>query len=251
MPTKPTRYPNQVWRPALLLAVLLGSIALPLHAASTPVDEGQTGAWYMLFWRAPFEAREDGSQFGLQGDIQYRNWDQIGDLEQLLLRGGLTWSPKKSPLLLTLGYAHITSGEFGTSESKRYESRIYQELLWPHRLFDRLHVSHRFRTEQRWVEGQDLRTRFRYALFANIPLNKADLGPGVVYIATYNELFVNGEEGIGRGRTVDHYDRNRLYGGLGYQFRNGARAQLGFMRQSGDTVQKNQMQFSLHHTFGG
>ncbi len=50
----------------------------------------KTGAWYMYFFNAPFE----GSQWGLQGDVQYRNWDLGGDLEQLLIRGGLTWRPK-------------------------------------------------------------------------------------------------------------------------------------------------------------
>ena len=51
--------------------------------------------------------------WGFQGDIQYRNWDLFGDLEQLLLRGGLTYQPKNASIKFTLGYGNITSGAFG------------------------------------------------------------------------------------------------------------------------------------------
>ena len=44
------------------------------------------GAWYMYF----FNTTINESLWGIQGDIQFRNWDMGGDLEQLLLRGGLT-----------------------------------------------------------------------------------------------------------------------------------------------------------------
>lgn len=33
-------------------------------------------------------------------------------------------------------------------------------------------LTHRFRYEQRFVENQDFRTRYRYNLFINVPLNK-------------------------------------------------------------------------------
>jgi len=66
----------------------------------------------MYFWNTRFE----DSNFGLQGDVQHRNWDLGGDLEQLLIRGGATYSPDQSNLLYTLGYASITSGQFGRAE---------------------------------------------------------------------------------------------------------------------------------------
>ena len=61
----------------------------------------------MLFWSKSF----DNSRLGLQGDIQYRQWDVGSDLEQLLLRGGLTYRPESAAnILFTGGYANITSG---------------------------------------------------------------------------------------------------------------------------------------------
>ena len=70
---------------ALMLAMV--TLAKPPVAAAQ-VDEDQLGAWYMYFWGTRF----NDSQWGLQGDVQYRNWDLGGDLEQLLIRGGLPYT---------------------------------------------------------------------------------------------------------------------------------------------------------------
>lgn len=220
-------------------------ISLITFNSSAQVDEDQTGAWYMYFWNTTFKE----SKFGLQGDIQYRNWDLIGDLEQLLLRGGLTYVPENTNVKFTLGYAHITTGDFGDSNESFAESRIYQEALLPQQVGSRFYLTHRFRYEQRWVEEQDLRTRFRYNLFLNVPLNQPNLNKNAIYLALYNELFINGERGIGNGRSVQLFDRNRFYSALGYSLQDNLRLQLGYMEQTTDTWSKGQLQLSLHHTF--
>lgn len=198
----------------------------------------------MYFWDTDFSE----SKFGLQGDVQYRNWDVLGDLEQLLLRAGVTYSPN-SNLKLTLGYANITSGVFGDSNETSSESRIYQEALLPHKISSRIYLKHRFRYEQRWVEDQDFRTRYRYNLFLNIPLNQPDLNKNAVYLAFYNEIFINGQKDIGNGRSVDIFDRNRLYAALGYALKDNLKLQVGFMEQSSGNLSKGQLQLSLHHSF--
>ncbi len=208
------------------------------------VDNSQTGAWYMYFWNTQLE----NSKWGFQGDIQYRNWNLMGDLEQLLLRGGVTYSPNDN-LKFTLGYANITTGEFGDGSETVSESRIYQEALLPHKISNRFYLTHRFRYEQRWVQDQDFRTRYRYNLFLNIPLNQPNLNKNAVYIALYNELFINGQRQIGNGRTVELFDRNRFYSALGYVLKDNLKLQAGYMEQSNDSYSKGQLQQSLHHTF--
>lgn len=207
------------------------------------VAEDDLGAWYMYF----FTAEPEKGKWGIQGDIQYRNWDLVGDLEQLLLRGGVSYRPDNYNTKLTLGYAHITSGAFGESDETSAESRIYQEATLPAHIGGRLFLTHRFRFEQRFVVDQDFRTRFRYALFITIPLNEKVLLPGTLYLAVYDEVFLNGQREIGNGNTVDVFDRNRLYLGLGYQLSSKLKTQLGFMRQSTENWSKNQLQLSLHH----
>lgn len=226
------------------------SLSLLLFAsitASSPllgqVKADQLGAWYMYFWNTQLKE----SQIGFQGDIQYRNWDMIGDLEQLLLRGGVTYQPAHKQAKFTLGYGHITTGEFGSGKNTSQESRIYQEALVPQKVGKWAYLTHRFRYEQRFVEGQDFRTRYRYNLFLNIPLNQSELSQGAVYLALYNELFINGQREIGPNRTVEIFDRNRLYGALGYYWAKNMRVQAGYMRQTTDAVSKGQVQLSLHH----
>jgi len=209
------------------------------------VEEADLGAWYMYFFSENF----GDSQFGIQGDYQFRYWNAGSDLEQILLRTGFTYVPKNTNLKFTLGYGNITSGVPGESTNKSSESRIYQELLMPTKVGKRFYFMHRFRYEQRWVENQDFRTRYRYNLFLNVPLNNEKLGKNTVYLALYNELFVNGQRGIGEGRNVQLFDRNRTYLGLGYGLFEKVRVQLGWMRQTTDNWAKNQAQISVHQSF--
>lgn len=224
----------------LMMLVLLTGLF-----SGAQVDQSKTGAWYMYFFNSQF----GNSQFGIQGDLQFRIWNTLGDLEQLLIRTGLTYSPKEVEILFTLGVAHITTGTFGDSNLTSNEIRIYQEALIPQKLGSRVYLNHRFRYEQRFVENQDFRTRYRYNLFMNIPLNKKELSKNAIYTAFYNELFINGETDIGNGNEVELFDRNRTYLGLGYVLKPGQRIQLGWMNQKTAAWGKGQLQLSFHHNF--
>jgi len=230
-------------RARTLLAVL--QLLLFSSFASAQVDEDETGAWYMYMWNTSLE----NSNFGFQGDIQHRNWDLGGDLEQLLIRGGMTWSPENSAITYTLGLAHITSGAYGRDDSKSREKRLYQEALIPQRLGEKGFLTHRLRLEQRDVDGQDFRNRFRYFVALNYPLNQDTLSEGAVYLSFYNELFVNLERDIGDNRSVDYFDRNRTYLALGYSLTDRVRIQFGYMHQETDNLGKGQLQFNLFHRF--
>jgi hypothetical protein len=223
--------------------ILIFLLSSPIALAQ--IDEGDTGVWYMYF----FNTKLEESNFGFQGDIQHRNWDLGGDLEQLLVRGGLTWSPEESNNTYTLGYAHITSGRFGLSDAKNREGRLYQEATIPQRLGSRVFLTHRFRLEQREVDGQDRRNRFRYFVAMNYPFNQDNLGKGAVYLSLYNEVFVNLEQNIGNNRSVDNFDRNRAYVALGYSLSDDVRLQFGYMHQETDVWGKGQLQFNLFHRF--
>ena len=209
------------------------------------IQEDQTGGWYMYF----FNTTLNDSPWGIQGDLQHRNWNIAGDLEQLMLRGGLTYSPQNANIKFTLGYGNITTGAFGSDNTTTAESRFYQEALFPVKFGNRFYTNHRFRYEQRFVENQDFRTRYRYNLFLNIALNKVNMERNTIYLALYNELFMNGQRTIGNGNTVEFFDRNRLYGAVGYVIQDGLKVQLGVMNQTTYSWGKNQIQLSLHHSF--
>ena len=224
---------------------VIGLMTALTYSAAAQVDEDQMGAWYMYFFNTTFK---DGP-WGVQGDVQFRNWNLGGDLEQLLLRGGVTYKPDNANIKFTLGYGSITTGTPGSETSTVSESRIYQEALFPVKFGNRFYTNHRFRYEQRFVENQDLRTRYRYNLFLNIPLNQPELTKNAIYLALYNELFINGQREIATDRTVEIFDRNRFYSALGYVIGEGKRVQLGVMTQTTDSWAKRQLQLSFHHKF--
>ena len=222
--------------------ILISLLLLFSKNGNAQINEDKLGAWYMYFFNTTFKE----SRWGIQGDLQFRNWNIVGDLEQLLVRSGLTYEPKNATIKLTLGYGNITTGSYGADNSTTAESRIYQEALWPVQFGNRVYTNHRFRYEQRFVENQAFRTRFRYNLFLNVPLNKPSMDEKTIYLALYNELFINGERNIGDGKSVAVFDRNRLYGALGYIIKKGLKVQLGVMNQTTDSWSKNQLQLSLH-----
>lgn len=208
------------------------------------INEDKLGAWYMYFYNTSFNK----GPWGVQGDIQNRNFNSFGDLEQLLLRSGLTYKPQNTNIKFTLGYGHITTGTYGDTESTTRESRIYQEALYPVKFGKRFFTNHRFRYEQRFIENQDFRTRYRYNLFLNIPVNRYIMDKNTFYLAFYNELFINGERNIGNNKKVEFFDRNRLYTALGYFIKKQLKVQLGMMTQVTNSIEKNQLQISIHHT---
>ncbi len=228
----------------ILLLITISLLTLLQVNAQEP-DNNQLGAWYMYFYNTTLKE----SNWGVQGDFQYRDWRGLGDREQLLLRSGLTYQPSDSGVKFTLGFANITTGQFGTDiDNPISENRIYQEALFSNTILKRLLLTHRFRYEQRWVQNQDFRTRYRYNLFINVPFKGTTLTKGMPYFAFYNELFINGERNIGNGRNVEFFDRNRTYLGLGYVLNDNLRLQLGWMEQTTVNWEKEQLQFSLHHT---
>jgi hypothetical protein len=225
------------------LYLLVISISLLMSKnGNAQINEDKMGAWYMYFFNTTFKE----SPWGIQGDVQFRNWNIAGDLEQLLLRGGVTYKPKNADIKLTFGYGNVTTGSYGSDKSTSSESRIYQEALFPVQFGNRFYTNHRFRYEQRFVEGQDLRTRYRYNLFLNIALNKAEMSKRTLYLALYNEFFINGQRSTGNGNTVEIFDRNRFYAALGYVIKKGLKIQLGVMNQTTNNWSKNQLQLSFH-----
>ncbi|MFK5924847.1 MAG: DUF2490 domain-containing protein [Verrucomicrobiota bacterium] len=227
-----------------LLATILFTFITPAKLFSQ-VDEDQLGTWYMYFWNTSIK----DSPWGFQGDFQYRSWNAINDFEQRILRGGLTYTLAETDIKLTMGYADFLSGVFGNDDSTSWEHRIYQEALIPKKIGNRFYFTHRFRFEQRFIGNQNFRTRYRYNLFLNIPLNNSSIESGTVYLAFYNEVFFNGQSNIGKGKSVGFFDRNWAYAALGYAINKQFKVQLGIMHHTTPDWSKNQMQFSVHHSF--
>lgn len=197
-----------------LLIILL--LAVPLLSMAQPADLGN---WLIYFGNKDFAGK-----FNWHHEVQYRNYNAIGDLEQLLLRTGIGYNLSENNNNVLLGYGYILSQNYLPESDEKVdvnEHRIYQQFITKQK-FTRVSLQHRYRFEQRFVED-DFKMRFRYFLAISIALNKPTLEDKTLYLSGYNEIFLNTGE--------DVFDRNRLYGGLGYKLNNLVKFEAGYMNQ--------------------
>ncbi len=218
-----------------------------LFASSTHGQEGEskTGAWYQYIWSKGLT--DNG--WGINGDFQYRDYEGIGDFQQFIARAAVTYNFKDTPLTVVGGYGYFSSGAFGESDITSYEHRLHQDALLSQKIGNRLYLGHRIRLEERFVEGQDFRTRFRYMLAARIPFNQTTLSKNAFYAVAWSEIFANGQKDIGDGRTVPLFDRNWSLIGLGYSINDTMKFELGYMRETTETWTKGQLVLHLNHTW--
>ncbi len=176
------------------------------------------GNWLIFFGNKKF-----ADKYYWHHEVQYRNYDVIGDLEQLLLRTGVGLQVTDQSDVL-LGYGFIRSENYINDSDKNVvnEHRIYQQFI-SRQSIKQMNLQHRYRFEQRFIED-DFRLRFRYFLGLTHPIWKHENDAvKQLYLSAYNEIFLNTE-----GRV---FDRNRLYGGLGYRINKNLRFELGYMNQ--------------------
>jgi hypothetical protein len=212
-------------------ALLICMIIIPLAGYS---QESNLGNWWIYFGNMKVK-----SDWNWHNEVQYRNYNIAGDLEQLLLRTGIGYNLTENNNNVLLGYGYILSQPYIDSTNQKVsivENRIYQQFINRQKI-GIVAVQHRYRFEQRFIEG-DFKMRFRYFLALNIPLNNKELIDKTVYISAYNEIFLNTSGTI--------FDRDRLYGGLGYRFSKTVKMEIGYMNQfftNGSSDQMNVVVF--------
>ena len=199
-------------------------------------QESEVGNWWSFIGN-----KKLNSKFDWHHELQHRNYNFIGDLEQLLLRTGIGYNLSDQNNNILVGYGFIRSEPYleGLNEKTRIdENRIYQQFIHKQAL-SRFALQHRIRFEQRFIES-DFKMRFRYALAASIPLN-AGGSPSRFNLSTYNEIFLNTSDNA--------FDRNRIYAGIGYTFSTHLRSEVGLMNQSTSSTSRNQFVISTFWSF--
>lgn len=206
--------------------LLLLITVLPI---SSIAQDSNLGNWLIYIGNKKLDTK-----WNLHHEVQYRNYNAIGDLEQLLLRTGIGYTFNENKGNLLLGYGYILSENYvGDTEEKISvnEHRIFQQFTSKQDL-GLLTLQHRYRFEQRFVED-DFKMRFRYFLGVQLPLGQKQESPSKWYLSAYNEIFLNTETAI--------FDRNRLYGGLGYRLSAAIRLEAGYMNQFFETDGRDQV----------
>jgi len=201
------------------LAVLL---VLPVFMKA---QESNFGNWLVYIGN-----KKLNSKWNIHNEIQYRNYDAIEDLEQLLLRTGLGYTFNENKNNVLLGYGYILSENYIDNLNEKVtinEHRIFQQFTSGQDI-GKVKLNHRYRFEQRFVEA-DFKLRFRYFLGLNVPLSKSNK----FYFSAYNEIFLNTQSSI--------FDRNRIYTGLGYRLNKKIKVELGYMSQLFESSSRDQL----------
>lgn len=210
------------------ILIILSIYSLNSFAQNT---NNQIGNWLMYFGQ-----NRVSEKISINSEIQYRNHTVVpNNTEQLLLRTGFNYHLKTA--MITVGYGHIGSHVYLSDKKSPEveEHRIFQQLITTNNI-GRIKLEHRYRVEQRWV-NKDYKDRIRYRIMAFIPLNKNTIEKGTIFIGLYDEIFLNPKQ--------TYFDRNRLYGALGYQINKLTGVQTGMLHQETNIGGKWYLQFAL------
>lgn len=211
----------------------LAFTVLGLGSVLTFAQKNDLGAWYMYFGN-----NKISKKLNWHNEIQYRNFDAVGDLEQLLIRTGIGYDLTENNNNVLLGYGFILSQPYVNGEKKEnIEHRIFQQYITKQK-FGRFYLQHRYRLEERFLQD-DFRMRFRYMLGLNIPITQKEMLPKTLYASVYNEIFLHFNSPV--------FDRNRVYGALGYVINKNMRIEAGYMNQIQENRNRGQIQIGFYN----
>ncbi|BFO68657.1 DUF2490 domain-containing protein [Chryseobacterium sp. S0630] len=211
----------------------LAFTVLGLGSILTFAQKNDLGAWYMYFGN-----NKISKKLNWHNEIQYRNFDGVGDLEQLLIRTGIGYDLTENNNNVLLGYGFILSQPYVNGEKKEnIEHRIFQQYITKQK-FGRFYLQHRYRLEERFLQD-DFRMRFRYMLGLNIPITQKEMLPKTLYASVYNEIFLHFNSPV--------FDRNRVYGALGYVINKNMRIEAGYMNQIQENRNRGQIQIGFYN----
>lgn len=189
-------------------------------------------------WGAVNINQKINDKLSLSSDLQYRTFEDLDQLNQLLLRGGIGYNLSENNNTILAGYAFVlTRVPIGENEYTTFnENRFYQQFNTKHAV-SRVGLNHRFRFEERLM-NDDIYFRFRYQFTATLPINKTKLEKDAWFVKASNEIFLN---------TIkqNNFDRNRLNFALGYVISPKLTVEAGYMKQHVQHQQTNHLQLGL------
>ncbi len=223
----------------LLRKGFLGLIGLMIFCSvQAQSPKGTVGAWWMIFNQTRISNR-----ISLHSEIQFRNYEVRPNAEQLLPRVGINYHLNPTSFV-TAGYAWLPNYAYDKEALpgvRTIENRIWEQYQKNHK-WGKTAFNHRFRLEQRWLSFNNItqyKNRARYMMRVSVPLSAAGITPGNWFASFYDEIFMD--------ISNQPFDRNRLYGALGYQFTPLINLQIGYLAQTVKSVTKSYLQLGLNY----
>lgn len=183
------------------------------------------------------------TNWSIHSEIQHRSYDLTPNTEQLLIRFGVNFHAGPSAIY-SLGYGRITNyldnGDF-LNPTLSQENRLWEQIIL-RATYKRIRIENRYRLEQRWIKSDvttNYKNRIRYLLRVTIPLNNKELMKHTLFSTFYNEVFIH--------FAPNPFDRNRLYGAMGFQFNSKLSTQIGCLFQTVGAKSKYYLQIGANY----
>lgn len=209
--------------------ILLFSISFPkktLFAQSnseTFLEE--TGIWAGVYVKAKIT-----NKIGYYAEHHLRLRNSIGDVNsfvgrtrQIYNRAGINIIFNKNfeavfgPTLVLNYSTDKNNPEF---QNVTYETRIWHQWLFKMNPIGGFIIYHQFRFEHRWKKSNlvtdinEYTNRYRYKLFAYIPLNSREIEVNTIFFSPSAEIFMHS----GRSIVYNPFEDFRTYNGIGYVY---------------------------------
>jgi hypothetical protein len=199
-------------------AQLIGLLSILLvFSFSAKAQNNKTGVFGIATITMPGDSV---TRWGAYVELQTRSNEFFNQFFYSETKGGISYDIANNYTAL-LGTGRYVTGENDLGLTPSTEFRMWEQMTI-NSFLDRVKFEHRYRAEQRWVNGI-YRNRFRYRLNMVIPLNNKKVSPGTFFVGIFDEVFFNNK--------APHFERNRFSAGLGYQFDKSFSMQLSWLNQ--------------------
>lgn len=203
-------------------------------------QDSKTGTWGIITVSLPGDTTH---RVGGYIELQTRTNKFFNESFYYEVKGGISYDIAKNYTTL-LGMGRYVTYDYADLDAPptRLETRLWEQLVI-NQFVSRLKLEHRYRVEQRFFDGGDYRNRFRYRLNMAVPVNDIKIDAKTIFVSLFDEVFLTNK--------APHFERNRFFWGLGYQFDKSLSVTAGWMNQynytlsSGDA--KNNLAINLQY----
>ena len=203
-------------------------IGLIIYSLTVNAQDSKLGTWGIATVVMPGDSVH---RWGGYTELQARtNGAAFSQFQYYEAKAGVSYDIDKNFIALlgtgtyhTYDYFNVDKGPI-TNEYRFWEQMTINQYL------SRLKFEHRYRVEQRLVNG-DYRNRFRYRINMFVPLNHPKIVAKTYFLSVFDEIFLNNK--------APNFERNRISAALGYQFDKKWIVQAGWINQRNFTATSN------------
>lgn len=196
-------------------------------------------------------------KWGIHQEIQLRRSNGFSKPQQLLLRVGINYQ-LHAQVMLSAGYCFVETYPYGKLPVlvSFPEHRLWQQIQVK-TMLSKIEWISRFRSEQRFSKlptysyqtltnepGEAVYTnRFRLLNRISLPIVGSWNTRSNWFVSVADEVFIQ----AGREVKANFFDQNRLYGGIGFRWKNYGRLEFGYLEQS--IIKSDGLTIENNHTF--